>query len=63
MRGGIFRKRTWPVAFEHTNLQPLTPSGTLKLWIDVHVVFRWFQPYDRYIIYTIVYDKEIKHFL
>ena len=41
-----FGECTWPVAFERTYLQGLTHSTRWDIWIDVHVVFRWFQPYD-----------------
>ena len=41
-----FGECTWPVAFERTHLQGLTHSRSWDIWIDVHVVFRWFQPYD-----------------
>ena len=40
-----FGECTWPVAFERTHLQGLTHSRSWDIWIDVHVVFRWFQPY------------------
>ena len=40
-----FGERAWASAFEHINLQLLTPSRTFKIWIDVRVVFKWFQPY------------------
>lgn len=40
-----FGECTWPVAFERTYLQGLTHSRSWDIWIDVHVVFRWFQPY------------------
>ena len=46
-----FGECTWPVAFERTHLQGLTHSRSWDIWIDVHVVFRWFQPY--YILYSV----------
>ena len=47
-----FREYTWPVTFERTHLQGLTHSRRWDIWIDVHVVFRWFQPYTRYLYPT-----------
>ena len=43
-----FGECTWPVAFERTHLQGLTHSRSWDIWIDVHVVFRWFQPYSNH---------------
>ena len=40
-----FGECRWPVAFERTYSQGLTHSRSWDIWIDVHVVFRWFQPY------------------
>ena len=40
-----FGECTWPVGFERTYLQGLTRSRSWDIWIDVRVVFRWFQPY------------------
>ena len=47
-----FGECTWPVAFERTHLQGLTHSRSWDIWLDVHVVFRWFQPYG-YFFYPI----------
>ena len=44
-----FGEYTWPVAFELTYLQCLTHSRSWDIWIDVRVVFRWFQPYWFYL--------------
>ena len=41
-----FKQCTRLIAFEHTNLQCLTPSTSWDIWIDVRVRFGWFQPYD-----------------
>ena len=40
-----FGEYTWSVPFKRTYLQGLTRSRSWDIWIDVHVVFGWFQPY------------------